>query len=143
MRPQGTLRASFGIIPYQPKIWVPAVSEIVPIFSISRLTWQSSLSKNSLTTSKLTPARSRLETCLPRSMIAGQGLCCRCHTQIHAFQALLPTCRLTRTIPKLTRVRATISVGLISSPSIRAPLRNTPKTGVKNEKAWRRLTGYR
>ena len=48
---------------------------------------------------------------------------------------------MTNTMPTLTKVKATMRLELIASPRIRIPLRNTPKTGVKKEKAWRRLTG--
>ena len=58
------------------------------------------------------------------------------------FQSLLYLRRwLTKTIPSVTKASATIRPGLIPSPKIRAPLMNTPKIGVKKEKAWRRLTG--
>ena len=39
------------------------------------------------------------------------------------------------TMPMLTRIRATTSLRVMASPNIRAPLRNTPKTGVKKVKA--------
>ena len=51
--------------------------------------------------------------------------------------------RITNTIPGLTRASAIMRLGPMASPRIRAPLRNTPKTGVKKVKAWMRLTGWR
>ena len=47
----------------------------------------------------------------------------------------------TSTMPRLTRINARIRFTPIPSPRIRAPLKNTPKTGVKNEKAWSKDTG--
>ena len=48
---------------------------------------------------------------------------------------------LTRIIPRLTRINAKIKLGPTVSLSISIPLKITPKTGVKNENAWSRLTG--
>ena len=38
-------------------------------------------------------------------------------------------------------IKASIRLGLMVSPRISTPLKITPKTGVKNEKACSRLTG--
>ena len=61
---------------------------------------------------------------------------------LHLFYPLARGRLLTNTIPTLTKTNARIRFGVITSPRIRTPLKNTPKTGVKKEKAWSRLTGY-
>jgi hypothetical protein len=44
-------------------------------------------------------------------------------------------------MPRLTNPRAIRRFGVIDSPIRKAPLINTPKTGVKNRKACMMLTG--